>query len=58
MTRVSTMQLRARLAGQLSNQYGTEVPAYNRLVEVSHAVRSDVLAGRGEDPNTSAQSST
>lgn len=52
------MQLRARLAGQLSNQYGTEVPAYNRLVEVSHAVRSDVLAGRGEDPNTSAQSST
>ncbi len=29
--------------------YGREVPAYNRLVDVSHAVNEDVLRARGAD---------
>ena len=40
----STHDLRAGFARSLSTMYGTEVPAYNTLVEVSTAVNADVLA--------------
>ena len=40
----STHDLRAGFARSLSAMYGTEVPAYNTLVEVSTAVNADVLA--------------
>ncbi|WP_255793966.1 2-oxoadipate dioxygenase/decarboxylase family protein, partial [Mycobacteroides abscessus] len=35
---VQRWELRARFAAALSQMYGTEVPAYNTLVEVSTAV--------------------
>lgn len=38
--------LRARFASSLSRLYGSEVPAYKTLVEVSEAVNADVLAAR------------
>lgn len=41
---VSATQLRARFARSLSELYGTEVPAYRTLVEVSEAVNADVIA--------------
>lgn len=44
-----TWQLRAEFARQLSEMYGTEVPAYTTLVEVSEAVNSDFLAREGGD---------
>lgn len=40
----STHDLRAGFARSLSAMYGTEVPAYNTLVDVSTAVNADVLA--------------
>lgn len=44
---VTATELRARFAHALSTLYGTEVPAYTTLVEVSGAVNADVLAARG-----------
>jgi uncharacterized glyoxalase superfamily metalloenzyme YdcJ len=41
---VEIWQLRARFAAALSAMYGTEVPAYTTLVEVSAAVNRDYLA--------------
>lgn len=41
---VSPTVLRARFAAALSHLYGTEVPAYTTLVEVSEQVNADVLA--------------
>lgn len=49
MSQVGPTELRARLARSLSALYGTEVPAYNTLVEVSEAVNADVLAAMGPD---------
>ena len=46
---IGPTQLRARFAKSLSALYGSEVPAYNTLVEVSEAVNADVLARLGED---------
>lgn len=43
---VEATQLRARFARSLSALYGSEVPAYNTLVEVAEAVNADVLAER------------
>jgi uncharacterized glyoxalase superfamily metalloenzyme YdcJ len=42
-------QLRAAFAQRLSDMYGTEVPAYTTLVEVSREVNEDVLRARGAD---------
>lgn len=44
---VGPTQLRARFARSLSALYGSEVPAYTTLVEVSEAVNADVLAALG-----------
>jgi uncharacterized glyoxalase superfamily metalloenzyme YdcJ len=41
-------QLRAQFAERLSGLYGREVPAYTTLVDVAHAVNSDVVAALGE----------
>ncbi|GAY18954.1 VOC family protein [Mycobacterium sp. shizuoka-1] len=41
---VPTWQLRARFAAALSAMYGSEVPAYTTLVEVSEAVNRDYVA--------------
>jgi uncharacterized glyoxalase superfamily metalloenzyme YdcJ len=41
---VSPTKLRADFAAALSHLYGTEVPAYTTLVEVSEQVNTDVLA--------------
>ncbi|HRA74737.1 MAG TPA: DUF1338 family protein [Propionicimonas sp.] len=41
---LTTHDLRAGFARSLSAMYGTEVPAYNTLVDVSRAVNADVLA--------------
>lgn len=46
---VTSTQLRARFAAALSALYGTEVPAYTTLVEVSQEVNADVLAASGAD---------
>lgn len=46
---VSATELRARFARSLSELYGTEVPAYTTLVEVSEAVNADVLAAMGPE---------
>lgn len=43
---VSPTTLRARFAAALSELYGSEVPAYETLVEVSAEVNADVLATR------------
>lgn len=45
---VSPTGLRARFACALSQLYGSEVPAYKTLVEVSEAVNADVLASRDD----------
>ena len=45
---VSLAALRADFALRLADLYGTEVPAYNTLVEVSREVNSDVAAAKGE----------
>lgn len=49
MTFHTTTDLRAAFALRLSRLYGTEVPAYNTLVEVSTAVNSDALLTTGEE---------
>lgn len=46
---VGPTELRARFARSLSELYGSEVPAYTTLVEVSEAVNADVLARLGAE---------
>lgn len=41
-------ELRAAFARSLSDMYGTEVPAYTTLLEVSHEVNADVMAADPE----------
>ncbi len=41
--------LRAEFALRLAGLYGTEVPAYNTLVDVSREVNSDFIADRGAE---------
>ena len=48
-TTVSSTQLRTRFAARLSSLYGTEVPAYQTLVEVSQEVNQRVIAREGAD---------
>lgn len=48
MESVLPWQLRAAFARRLSDMYGTEVPAYTTLLEVSGQVNQDVLAERGD----------
>ncbi|MET0448957.1 MAG: VOC family protein [Aeromicrobium sp.] len=45
---VRSTELRARFARSLSELYGSEVPAYTTLVEVSESVNADVLASRDD----------
>ncbi|MCL8251246.1 VOC family protein [Aeromicrobium fastidiosum] len=45
---MSPTALRARFAAALSELYGSEVPAYTTLVEVSAEVNADVLASRDD----------
>ncbi|OEV03152.1 VOC family protein [Streptomyces oceani] len=47
MNTVNSTELRARFARNLSALYGTEVPAYRTLVDVSERVNADVLAEHG-----------
>ena len=49
MSVIQTSELRARFARRLSELYGSEVPAYNTLVEVSHEVNTRVLHRDGAD---------
>lgn len=49
MPNIGATELRARFAAALSTLYGTEVPAYTTLLEVSHEVNQRVLAERGAD---------
>ncbi|MCX6400834.1 MAG: VOC family protein [Propionibacteriales bacterium] len=49
MSLIGPTELRARFARALSTLYGSEVPAYNTLVEVSEAVNADVLAALGPE---------
>lgn len=44
----TTHELRAAFAKSLSKMYGTEVPAYNTLVDVATAVNADVMAADPE----------
>lgn len=46
---VSPTSLRADLAQNLSELYGSEVPAYRTLVEACEQVNAEVLLRRGED---------
>lgn len=46
---IGQTELRARFARSLSELYGTEVPAYTTLVEVSEGVNADVLAAMGPE---------
>ena len=46
---VSSAELRAQFALRLATLYGTEVPAYNTLVDVSREVNEDVVAAVGSD---------
>src|SRR6188472_2375638 len=46
---VTCTELRTRFAARLSSLYGSEVPAYTTLVEVSHEVNQRVLAREGAD---------
>lgn len=46
---VGRTELRAHFAATLSSLYGSEVPAYNTLVEVSHEVNQRVLERQGVD---------
>ncbi len=46
---MQTWELRAAFAVSLSAMYGTEVPAYDTLVEVASEVNGDVLAADGAD---------
>ena len=47
MPAVAQWELRARFARALSQMYGTEVPAYTTLVEVTQQVNAAVLARQG-----------
>lgn len=49
MTLVEQWELRARFARELSAMYGTEVPAYNTLVDVSNEVNRDYLRSNGAE---------
>lgn len=49
MALLTRTELRARFAARLSALYGTEVPAYTTLVEVSQEVNERVLAREGSD---------
>lgn len=49
MTFHEPWQLRAAFARSLSDMYGTEVPAYTTLLEVSHEVNADFVAAHGAD---------
>lgn len=49
MTLVEQWELRARFARELSVMYGTEVPAYNTLVDVSNEVNRDYLRSNGAE---------
>jgi uncharacterized glyoxalase superfamily metalloenzyme YdcJ len=48
-TSAALADLRARFALRLASLYGTEVPAYNALVEVSTSVNEDYLNAHGAD---------
>jgi uncharacterized glyoxalase superfamily metalloenzyme YdcJ len=48
-------QLRAAFARSLSDMYGTEVPAYTTLLDVSHEVNADVMAA---DPDAAQRLGT
>ncbi|TIC81703.1 VOC family protein [Nocardioides sp. GY 10127] len=48
-TTVTTTELRARFAARLSVLYGTEVPAYTTLVEVSQEVNRRAVERSGQD---------
>ena len=48
-TTVSSTQLRTRFAALLSSLYGSEVPAYRTLVEVSQEVTQRVVAREGAE---------
>ncbi len=47
-TLVRGAELRARFAVALAEMYGSEVPAYTTLVDVSRAVNTDVARAQGE----------
>lgn len=47
MRRVEQWQLRAGFAARMAQAYGTEVPAYNTLVDVAAQVNADVIARDG-----------
>ncbi len=47
--RVTSTELRTRFAARLSSLYGTEVPAYTTLVEVSQQVNQRVIAREGAE---------
>lgn len=49
MSHVSPTELRARFAARLSELYGTEVPAYNLLVDVSQQVNERAMSRHGSD---------
>ncbi|WP_024803109.1 VOC family protein [Nocardia sp. BMG51109] len=49
MSLVPSWELRAEFARALSAMYGTEVPAYNDLLEVATEVNGDVLGRDGAD---------
>jgi uncharacterized glyoxalase superfamily metalloenzyme YdcJ len=48
-TTVTLAELRAEFALRLASLYGTEVPAYNTLVDVSRQVNQDFVAEHGAD---------
>ncbi|MEV0236692.1 VOC family protein [Nonomuraea sp. NPDC050786] len=48
-TMVGSTALRAAFARRLSTMYGTEVPAYNTLVDVAQEVNGEVMARMGAD---------
>ncbi|MFM6850075.1 MAG: 2-oxoadipate dioxygenase/decarboxylase family protein [Terrabacter sp.] len=48
MALVETLELRARFARNLSDLYGTEVPAYTTLLAVAEEVNQQVLARLGD----------
>src|SRR5687768_1355867 len=47
VTALGTTELRSEFAARLSTLYGTEVPAYNTLLDVAHEVNERVLRERG-----------
>ncbi len=49
MKLIEPWELRARFARALSQMYGREVPAYQTLVEVCHAINAEVVRAAGAD---------